>query len=246
MKDYQVVAIIPAAGAGQRMNAGINKIWLPLFGEKILTHVLRVFCQSGSVDHIVLVVNDSEIAEIKAYLNEEWEQYLAKFSVVPGGRERQESVGNGLVYLQNWPGWFSERRIVAIHDAARPLITDRLLNIAIAECLIYNAVGVGVPVKDTIKRIDSSGFVESTLERDVLWAIQTPQVFDYDLIFDCYRQILNLKHTFTDECSIAEHCGRRVKLVQGSYENFKITTPEDLLLAEIIMRRRIGANRAGV
>lgn len=247
MNNYQTVAIIPAAGSARRMNAGINKIWLPLVGKSILEHVLRAFQDCQAIAHTVLAVNFSEKQKITDFIHQSKEIDVDKFSIITGGDERQDSVACGLDFLINWAGWHAERKIVLIHDAARALITAELINIAIEQCLTYNAVGVAVPVKDTIKQIDGAGFVRLTPDRSTLWAVQTPQVFDFELLSGCYRQVTALNRKFTDDCSVVEYCGHRVKLVEGSYENIKITTPEDLVLAEAIIRRKtIGANRAGV
>jgi 2-C-methyl-D-erythritol 4-phosphate cytidylyltransferase len=246
MRNYQTVVIIPAAGTGQRMNAGINKIWLPLHGRNILEHVLKVFQGLDWIDHILLVVNEAEIHEIKNFIHQNSEVYPERVSVVTGGTERQDSISNGLKFFRNWPGWDTEKRIVMIHDAARALVTTEIIQNAFEACLIYQAVGVAVPVKDTIKLTDDKGFVVTTPKRSTLWAVQTPQVFDFDLIDLCYQKVATLNHKFTDDCSVAEYCGYRVKLLMGSYENFKITTPEDLIVAEEVVRRRSDANRARV
>ncbi|HBF39607.1 MAG TPA: 2-C-methyl-D-erythritol 4-phosphate cytidylyltransferase [Firmicutes bacterium] len=246
METYQVVAIIPAAGIGQRMHAGTNKIWLQLGGRSILEHITILFQNLTFINHIVLAVNPDEIKEVKDFIRKNQDLDSAKFSLVLGGAERQNSVENCLSFLQNWLGWETHQRLALVHDAARVLIAPELIHIAIEQCLIYNAVGIAVPVKDTIKQIDSEGFVSKTLDRSTLYAMQTPQVFDFNLLCDCYRQVAALDRKFTDDCSIVEHCGYQVKLVKGSYENFKITTPEDLIMADTILRRRQSASRTGI
>jgi 2-C-methyl-D-erythritol 4-phosphate cytidylyltransferase len=247
MYAYQTVAIIPAAGSGHRMNAGINKIWLPLAGCSILEYVLRTFQDLKTIDHIALATNETEVGEVSEFIHRTKGLISEKFSIVTGGKERQDSVAGGLNFFENWTGWHTRRKMVLIHDAARPLVTAELINIAIEQCLIYNAVGVAVPVKDTIKQVDEAGFVRETLDRSTLWAVQTPQVFDFELLSECYRQVSAFDHKFTDDCAVVEYCRHRVKLVEGSYENIKITTSEDLVLAEAIIRRRIAdADRTGI
>lgn len=241
----RIVAVIPAAGSGRRMNAGVNKIWLPLCGQSVFAHTLNTFLSSALIDHIILVVNSLEIKEFQNFLaggppNQKItlsSKQVGKISLVTGGSYRQESVANALRFLQSWSGWQdANHRLVVIHDAARALLTPSVLERAVAAGWEWGAVGIGVPVKDTIKQVNPDGFVVSTPERSGLWAIQTPQVFDFDLITACYEQVADILPRFSDDCGIVEHCGHPVKLIEGSYENLKITTPEDLIFAEAILR----------
>lgn len=231
------MALIPAAGAGRRMNAGTNKIWLPLGGQSIAARTLDTFQRSKLISNIVLVVNEEEKEEI-GRLVEPIATPGKEILLVTGGIERQDSVGNGLQFLKKWNGWKARRKLVVIHDAARALLSQDLLETAIKAALNFHAIGVGVPVKDTIKKVDQEGFVELTPDRSLLWAIQTPQVFDFDLISGCYDKVFGLDLKFSDDCGVAEYCGYRVKMVYGSYENLKITTPEDLVFAEAILGLR--------
>lgn len=252
----ETVAVIPAAGSGRRMNANVNKIWLPLCGQSVFAHTLNTFLSSALIGHIILVVNPLEIEDFEKFLagklsNQTKEVSKAvsaeldsKISLVAGGECRQQSVANALQFLRCWSGWPDDnRRLVVIHDAARALLTPTLLEKAIRSGFEWGAVGIGVPVKDTIKQVDSDGLVVSTPDRSRLWAIQTPQVFDFDLITACYEQVTDLLPNFSDDCGIVEYCGHSVKLIEGSYENFKITTPEDLIFAEAILRSRTLINR---
>lgn len=136
--------------------------------------------------------------------------------------------------------------MVAVHDAARALLTADLLATAVAAGQEYRAAALGVPVKDTIKQVGADGLVVATPERAALWMVQTPQVFDLDLLDQCYRKATAGGLRFTDDCGVVEYFGHPVKLVRGSYENLKITTPEDLLVAEAILRRRKHADWTGV
>lgn len=238
LHSVRVVAVIPAAGSGRRMNTNTNKIWLPIDGQSVVSHTLKIFLTSGLVDHVVLIINPAEMRIFQKFVAE-FTITSTGISLVAGGEERQDSVANALHFLKNWPGWTAnEPRLVAIHDAARALLTFKLLTKAIQAGWQYGAVGIGVPMKDTIKQVNSEGFISATLDRLTLWAIQTPQVFDFDLIWSCYQQVSVLPRKFSDDCSIAEYCGYRVKLIEGSYENLKITTPEDLVIAETILRSR--------
>lgn len=241
--NFQVVAIIPAAGSGRRMGSEINKIWLPIDGKSIVAYTLEVFQASPWVEQIILVVNPVELAEFENFLKANYSKAPKEVILVPGGVERRDSVNNALNFLKTWQGWRVPRRLAAIHDAARALVTPGIIEASVQAGLEYGAAGVGVPVKDTIKQVDDSCFIEHTPERTKLWAIQTPQVFDFQLITACYDATAALNIVFPDDCSVAEYCGRRVKMIPGSYENFKITTPEDLALAEILFRRRKNADR---
>jgi 2-C-methyl-D-erythritol 4-phosphate cytidylyltransferase len=239
----QIVAVIPAAGSGRRMNATVNKIWLPLCGQTVLGHTLKVFQRSRSIDHIVLAVNQAEIPDFEKFMpatsvTGPADNYPG-ISLVGGGAERRQSVANALQFLKSWPGWSNQpKRLVVIHDAVRALLTGELLERAIAAGVEYKAIGVGVPVKDTIKQVNADGLVTATLDRSQLWAIQTPQVFDFDLILSCYEQVAGLPLNFSDDCGVVEYCGHPVKLIEGDYENLKITTPGDLDLAGAVLKAR--------
>lgn len=244
-KSFEVGAIIPAAGSGRRMNTSVNKIILPLLGHSVLERTLETFLASKLITIIVLVVKPEEREVIQSQIAGIKSKFGKEVALVAGGEERQESVANGLEYLKWWTGWNERERLVAIHDAARPLLTSELLYQSLMAGLEYGAVGIGVPLKDTIKQVDSNGMVIATPDRSNFWGIQTPQVFDLNLLFDCYQKVKTSGILFTDDCSVAEYCGQPVKLIPGSYENLKITTPEDLILAEAILRRKEDANRSG-
>lgn len=240
---FEVGAIIPAAGSGKRMNASINKIRLTLLGRTVLERTLETFLASEFIAIVVLVVKAEEKALLQSQTSQLASQFGKELVLVDGGEERQESVANGLNYLKQWPRWKERKRLVAIHDAARPLLTPELLKQSLMAGLEYGAVGIGVPLKDTIKQVDADGMVIATPDRAGLWGIQTPQVFDLDLLFECYQKASASGKIFTDDCGVVEYCGQPVKLIPGSYENLKITTPEDLILAEAILRRREDADR---
>jgi 2-C-methyl-D-erythritol 4-phosphate cytidylyltransferase len=236
-----VTVLIMAAGLGRRLNAATNKIWLELGGVTILERSIRVFLESARVESIVVVAAESEIASIHEFITAKKLDKQSPLHVISGGAERQDSVRNGLEFLrQRLAEKANSRHLVAVHDAARPLLSQAGLTETIEAAQKYGAAGVGVPVKDTIKQVDSAGFIMGSPDRSALWAIQTPQIFDFSLLWDCYQTIDGKGLNFSDDCSVVEYYGRRVKMVSGSYENIKITTPEDLDLAELILKRRKG------
>lgn len=245
-ESFEAGAIIPAGGSGRRMNASTNKIMLPLLGHSVLERTLEVFLTSDLIKILVLAVKADEKDAVESQIVTTAIKYGKEIVLVDGGEERQESVANGLEYLRRWTGWNVRRRLVAIHDAARPLLTPELLRQSLMAGLEYGAVGIGVPLKDTIKQVDSEGMVIATPDRSKFWGIQTPQVFDLDLLLECYQKAKDSGLLFTDDCGVVEYCGHPVKLIPGSYENLKITTPEDLILAEAILRRREDADRPGI
>lgn len=241
----KIAAIILAAGVGRRMNAPINKVWLNLNGRQIIDHTLGVFQENMRMNRIILVVHQDEIQTFQTFLDTAFRKAGPPIYLVAGGKERQDSVVQGLQFLQRQVDWGGER-LVAIHDAARPLITADLLDRVVDMAIRHRAAGLAVPVKDTIKRVDQNGWVLDTPDRSLLWAMQTPQVFDYELVLKCYHNISGLQRIFSDDCSVVEYNGYPVRIVPGSYENLKITTPEDIAIAEGILRRREDAGWAGI
>lgn len=245
-KREKIAAIIPAAGSGKRMAAGVNKIWLPLDGVPVLDHTLNVFQNSPLIDEIVLVVNQTELSKFKSFLAARREQYRIAVNLVVGGAERQDSVAEGLNFLWGQTAKGNSYGLVVVHDAARPLLTPELLAAVVEAGRESRAVALGVPVKDTIKYVEPDGLVVETPERSRVWAVQTPQVFDFKLLASAYQKAATGKLRFTDDCGVVEYFEHPVRLIMGSYENIKITTAEDLILAEAILGRRKNADRTGV
>ncbi|WP_114638881.1 2-C-methyl-D-erythritol 4-phosphate cytidylyltransferase [Desulfofalx alkaliphila] len=236
----KVYAVIAAAGTGSRMGTKTKKQYLELNKLPILVHTLNLFEHCSLIDGITLVVGREEISwcqeEIVAKFN-----YSKVLSVVPGGDHRQQSVYRGLMAVPA-----RDEDLVVIHDGARPLLTEDLLTNAVLKAREVNAVVIAVPVKDTIKWADGRGRVTQTPPRDSLWAAQTPQIFNCKLLKEAHKRALAKGFVGTDDASLVEDLGHAVHLVPGSYENIKITTPEDLLLAEEIIKRRkafAGGNR---
>ena len=229
----KTVAIVLAAGRGKRMQSDVAKQYLLVRNKPVLYYSLKAF-QDSLVDEIILVTAESEIAYCKEEIVEKYE--FSKVSqIVVGGKERYHSVHNGLKACK-------DADIVLIHDGARPFVDDAIIARNINMVKEYGACVTGMPVKDTIKIADAEGFVQETPRRDLIWAIQTPQTFRYDLIRNAYDTFLNNEevncksYNVTDDAMVAElFGGLKVKLVEGSYNNVKITTPEDMVLAEAIL-----------
>jgi len=226
-----VSAIIPAAGSGARMG-GIKKPYMDLAGKPILAHTLTIFQQCPLVNSIVVVTAKDDEARcvqdvVTAYGIDK------SLSIVAGGDTRQESVFNALQELS------SNTDVVVIHDAVRPFVTEEMILQSIDNANQYGSAIVAVPVKDTIKESDDDGFVMKTLDRHRLWAIQTPQTFKYNLIMKAHLYARENNIQATDDAFLIEQIGHKVKLIMGSYENIKITTPDDLIIAKAILESRL-------
>jgi len=226
----KVYALVVAAGKGERMASDISKQFLFLCGKPVLLYSLEIFDSIDAIDEIVLVVaadNFSYVAkEVLSYYN-----FRKKVTLIKGGYDRQQSVFNGLNAIS------SDADYVVIHDGVRPLITQNVVIRGLNAALSYGAAAIGVPVKDTIKEVDSENFILCTPKRDSLWMIQTPQIFKYEIILTAHKKALSENFRGTDDSILAELSGVRVKIVQGSYSNIKITTSEDLILAQELIRR---------
>lgn len=225
-------AVIPAAGSGSRMGTTVKKQYLQIDGLPVLAHTLKVFENSPLVNGVVLVVGEQELEWCRQEIVQQY-GFNKVLAVVPGGNHRQHSVYNGLLALDA-----QDEDIVIVHDGARPLFTNDILEKAIQATLEKQAAVVAVPVKDTIKVVSSQRKVVNTPPRETLWAVQTPQVFNYRLLLNAYRHAEKNSFLGTDDASLIEYHGHGVFIVPGDYENIKITTPEDLLLAESILKRR--------
>lgn len=222
--------VIVAAGSGKRMGGQRNKLWLPLAGEPILAHTVRLFAAHQDIDQIVLVVSEQDYADVLQWLSEE----AIQLAVVLGGAERQDSVRNGLAALS------ADCSYVLVHDAARPFVTSEQISEMIRQVEHDQAVIMAVPVKDTIKVVGATGIVESTPARESLWAVQTPQAFRMSLLREAHEAAQQSGKMGTDDAMLVEWLGYPVKILPGSYENIKITTPDDLWLGEEILRKRKG------
>lgn len=228
-----VSAVIPAAGRGERFGRGSNKVFTPVADKPLLAYTLEAFEQCELVDYIVLVVGEHEIE----YAREIAEVHnIGKLkTVAAGGGHRQESVERGLLALD------PETHIVIVHDGARPLVRQETIRTAIEAATEMGAAVAAVPVIDTIKSAGADNLVSATLDRNSLFSIQTPQAFEKGLLIRAYRQAGEDGYLGTDDASLVERMGHPVKLVQGSYDNIKVTTPLDLELVEMRLGRRMAA-----
>ena len=231
---FRIGAVILAGGRGSRMHSTIQKQYMLLNGRPLISYALEAFEQSCA-DELVLVTGAGE----ESYVREEILPALGLTklrAVVTGGKERYHSVYEGLKALQHCD-------YVLIHDGARPLVTDGIISRAAQAAVSDEACVVGMPVKDTIKVADAGGFAESTPDRSRLWQVQTPQAFSYPLVRGAYDRLMadeTQQKGITDDAMVVEHLsGTKVRLVEGSYENLKVTTPEDLVLAEALLKKRL-------
>lgn len=230
MTTPRAFALIPAAGMGKRMGASINKQYLHLQGKPILSHTLAVFEASPLISGICLVSPADEIPFCR-------DQVIGAgnlrkvIEVVPGGAERQHSVMNGLRALERHA---APDDVILIHDGVRPFVTGELLERSIATAGSSDGALVAVPAKDTIKSV-REGVVVATPPRETLWLAQTPQAFRFGIIFDAHLAAEREGFLGTDDASLVERVEGRVRIVPGDYRNIKITTPEDLILAEAFL-----------
>ena len=219
INDERVGAIIVAAGESRRMG-GVDKVFAPLGGKPALARVLDAFESCDSVSQIVAVVSKENLERCRQLITEQgWSKPI---EVCAGGRRRQDSVAAGLSRL-------SHCHWVVIHDGARPLLTADLIERGLEAAEETGAAVAAIPVTDTIKVAGSDRIVHQTPPRQNLWAVQTPQVFRFGIIAEAYKRA---KGEVTDDASLVEQLGYKVKLYMGSYDNIKITTPDDLLIAE--------------
>lgn len=224
-----VTAIIPAAGAGVRFGGAVKKQFIALNGLPILSHTLRALAASRALSAIIVVVPPGE--ELRGRKALELARIDLETEVVPGGQARQDSVYIGLQRAK------AETDLVLIHDGVRPFVSREVVLATIEAAKEWGAAIAAVPVIDTIKRVDTDGFVVETLQREQLWAVQTPQVFRYALLMRAHRAIREGGIVATDDAALVERIGGMVKVVRGSYENLKITSEEDLPLANLILKR---------
>lgn len=224
----KTTAIILAGGKGLRMGAGINKIFLKVADTEIIARTIDVFNSCSQIDEIILVSARTDFDRINEIITHFGFSKITH--IAENGAERGDSVYNGLAYASG--------NIVLIHDGARCLITETEIAAVIADTVKYGAAATGVTVKDTLKTIDDNGRIVSTVDRNKTVQIQTPQAFATDEIRTFYTLAKQDNLHFTDDCSIFEHYGKTIHFTNGSYDNIKITTPEDITVAEEILKRR--------
>ncbi|MDO5424746.1 MAG: 2-C-methyl-D-erythritol 4-phosphate cytidylyltransferase [Eubacteriales bacterium] len=231
MEREKHVAIVLAAGQGKRMHSKVQKQYLLIQGKPVLFYSLKQFQECPFMDEIILVTGEDEISYCEKEIVERYG--LTKVSrIVAGGAERFHSVYNGLCAI-------SDCDFVYIHDGARPFVDQEMLERARDDVRTYQACVVGMPAKDTVKISDGGGFAAETPQRSLVWTVQTPQVFAFAKIRDAYQKLMDSgRSDVTDDAMVLEcMTGERVRLTEGSYRNLKITTPEDLEIAEIFAKR---------
>jgi 2-C-methyl-D-erythritol 4-phosphate cytidylyltransferase len=228
-KDQYISVIIAAAGMSNRMGSKINKQFIFINNKPILVHTLEKFEECSYIDEIILVAKEDEVDYCRKEIVKKY-NFNKVSKIIRGGKERQDSVYNGILALNE------KTNIVLSHDGARPFVKIENIIDGIKGASKYGACVVGVPVKDTIKVVGSSDEIAETPKRDMLWAAQTPQCFKKEIIQEGYRKAIEDGYIGTDDSGLVERMGIDVKMIMGSYENIKITTPEDLILAESILK----------
>ena len=223
----KVGAIIPAAGRGKRIGASVPKQFLEIQGRPLLHHTLTVFASCKLIDYVVLVMPRADVDE----MGEDWlNKYEIVRKVVVGGEQRQDSVYNGFSSLEEGTD------IVVVHDGVRPFTTPQMIIATVEAAQQHGAAITAIPVSDTVKQA-VDGFVKQTVSRDGLWRVQTPQAFQYRLLQQAFKKAKKDSYYGTDEGSLVEYLGERVKIVPGSELNIKITRKEDLVLGESLLSR---------
>lgn len=226
----KVNALIVAGGKGKRMNSDKSKQFLNIQEKPLIHHTLEKFSMCSDIDDIYLVLAEDEVRYFEGNILKRY-NYSKPIIIVKGGRERQDSVYNGLVSMKDC-------EVVLIHDGARPFVSDDIIKDGIRYASLYGGSAPGVKVKDTIKVIDEHGFSKATLKRDELVAIQTPQCFKYSTILEGHNYIRENKILVTDDTAALEIIGHKIFIYEGSYDNIKVTTKEDLTIAELIINGR--------
>ncbi len=224
---HKLALVLPAAGSSTRMGGGVRKPLIELRGRPVLWHTLGRFQNIPGLDQVVIVAHPGDIGEIERSV---WPQLAERGAtrLVPGGERRQDSVVNGLDAL------VPDTDIVLIHDAVRPFVPRRAIDESIEAAAEHGAAVVAMPVADTLKRASGEGVAE-TVPRDELWGAQTPQAFRLELIRRAFDQAAKDGFECTDDAQLVERLGAEVRLVRGSYENFKITTPSHVRMADALL-----------
>lgn len=218
--------IIPAAGQGKRMGTEMNKLFLEINGETIIRQTVAVFQEIDACERIFIAAHPDEVELMEEHLKD----FSKVASIIPGGKERQHSINEVLKELIN-------TEVIMVHDGARPFITQEKINQLYQDTLTKDAVILAVQAKDTIKKV-IDGVVETTYDRSTLWQVQTPQAFKKSVILEAYEQADAQNYLGTDDASLVERLGYNVHISNGDYDNIKITTHEDLIIAQSILEKR--------
>ena len=230
----KIIAIVPAAGLGSRLGLGKNKAFADVGGLPLLVQCMRMLADTDCVSRVIAVVRPQEVKEAELMLEEYSKEYypLLPFCVVAGGKERQDSVANALSAVTESDGY------LAVHDGARPFAGKEVFKRVLKAAADSGAAIAAVPVKDTVKVVDENNLVQYTPVRSTLRAVQTPQIFKISILKQAYELLQKQHGNATDDASLVERLGIAVAVAEGSYENIKITTPEDLILAENLCKSR--------
>ncbi len=223
-------AVFPAAGSSTRMGGGLNKNLLEIMGEPILIRTLKTFSRVERINFLIVVVAAHEVEMVEELLR--GTEGLKPWRVTIGGSERQFSIANGLKLLPN------DAEIILVHDAARPLVTVKTIDEVIDAAEKFGGAIAAVPAKDTIKIVDAQGFVKYTPPRRELVTVQTPQGFKREILLQAYEKAAAENFLGTDDASLVERLGEKIKIVMSGYDNIKITTPEDISVAETFLRSK--------
>ncbi len=230
-KGHHVSVIIAAAGMSNRMGSKINKQFIWIDGKPVLGHTIEKFEKCKYIDEIIIVCKEEEIEYCRREIVRKY-KFRKVSNIVRGGKERQDSIYNGILALNE------KTDIVLTHDGARPFVKTKNIEDGIRAVLEHGSCVIGVPVTDTIKVLKDEDTVETTPDRSRLWAAQTPQCFFKHILIEGYENAIKERYFGTDDSSIVERAGHKVKMIMGSYDNIKITTPEDIVIAESLSKDR--------
>ena len=223
--------IIVAAGSGSRMKANINKQFIKLNDKEIIAYTIEKFYNNKNINDIVVVIKEDEYEFFQQEILDKYN--FDNIKIAYGGKERQDSVYNGIKSLDK------NCKYVLVHDGARPFVNEDIINRSLEEVKQFKSVVVGVPVKDTIKVVNNNNDIVDTPNRSTLWSVQTPQTFDYNVIKRAYEDAFNNNFYGTDDAMLVERIGYTVKMIYGSYNNIKVTTPEDIDMGIQILNSKV-------
>lgn len=227
--NSKIAVLIPAAGQGKRMGSSVKKPYLMLTDKPILSHTIERFERNSAVDDIFVIVHEADFESCNNNVLDPY-RYKKVRGLIPGGETRQASVFNGLSALAD------DVDYVIIHDGVRPFINDEIIAKCLEATAEWGASVAAVPVKETIKFCNEDHFIVETLDRKLLWRVQTPQVFRKTLIETAHKKAIQESNDAPDDATLVERLGSPIKLVMGSYRNVKLTTPEDMRFAETIIK----------
>ncbi len=236
METKPIALLIPAAGQASRMGKNRNKQYILIAGKPVLAHTLQACLGLGLFSPVIVLVTPGEEALFRRWVLNPFFPQEKNLFVCAGGHERQQTVYAGLMQLQRMG--FPENGYVCVHDGARPLVSPGLIRSVCQEAFDFGAAICGIPLKDTVKTINDDGRAVATPDRETLVAVQTPQCFQFSLLLDAHNEARSRQFLGSDEAVLLEKMGISVKVIAGDEENIKLTTPQDLLLAEILFKER--------